>query len=411
MKELKFSSMFPKVLPLAVALLTWPFMLTVPAKAPAQAVSKDAKGTPASELESRGAQYRSVILQLAEIESEILKLKKSDVQREFENLKLTLETLQSKRKLLRGLENQWSELGEGNKSALEIEPGLNSTEQTEQRMLVELETSKENVLRLKTEILKLKSEFGPGHPSILKSAEKLADMESVVEEQTESLELLGVEVKSSVAKAKLRSALFRQADLKSKFGAGHRKVAEVEAEIEMLRGEVLRTPSAPATGVTPSTELVNTSLQLREASTKFGAGHPILKSLRQKVEVLEKIAQSEAAQEAPENKAELARRLEARIALLQTRIFEDEAKLDSFSDNQSGLKGFEQKNALLMMQRKALNKEMERLAPALTPPEQLGKNEQEHISKQLLGGIDALESLGKSDEANRLREILSDLEE
>ena len=62
-----------------------------------------------------------------------------------------------------------------------------------------------------------------------------------------------------------------------------------------------------------------------------------------------------------------------------------------------------------MKQRKALSAEMERLAPATQPSKQLGKNEQEQISKQLLDGIDALESLGRTEEADTLRAILSSL--
>ena len=407
--KLQFRSTVQRFLSRVFAALIWSFLLTVPAILSAQTISQKANESQALDLESRQAQYRSVILKLAETETEILKLKNSEAQREFENIKSALEGLQAKRKLLDSLESKWAELGEGNKSALEIEPGLNSTEQTERQMLVELESSKEEVLRLKTEILKLKSEYGPGHPAILESARKLSDMNSVVQEQTEALELLGVEVKSSVAKEKLRSALVRQAELKSKFGSGHPSVVKIESEIAMLKGEVLQTPGVPSTGVMPSIELVNANLELREASAKFGKGHPIFKSLREKIDALEKIEQSQAAQDAPENKKALAKKLEFQIALLQTRIFDDESELDSLTGKRAEFKGLEKKNARLMKQREALHAEMKRLAPTDKSAEQLGRDEQEHISKQLLGGIDALESLGKSEEANMLREILSGL--
>ena len=124
--------------------------------------------------------------------------------------------------------------------------------------------------------------------------------------------------------------------------------------------------------------------------------------------MLEKIAQTEAAEDAPVNVIALAKRLEARIASLQTQIFDDEAKLDSRPDKRVAVKQFEKTIAQLMKQRESLSAELERLAP--DPAEQLEEKQRVRLSKQLLSGIDALESLGKSDEANRLREILAGLE-
>ena len=408
MKELQASLTAQWILSLIVAALICCFVLTTPSALSAQEIAKEANGSQVSDLRSRRAKYRSVVAQLVDIESKILKMKSSNAQREFEGLKSTLEGLLAKRKLLLKLEGQWTELSEGKKPALEIDPTLNSSEQSKRQMLVELESSKENVLRLKTEILKLSSEFGPGHPDILDVKKELSDMRSVIQNQTEALEELGVEVKSSVAREKLRGALLRQVELKSKFGAGHPRIVEIESEIAMLKGEIQQTPKVPAINTMPSIELVLANLELREASTKYGDGHPILKSLRQKIEVLEKIAQTEAAEDAPVNVIALAKRLEARIASLQTQIFDDEAKLDSRPDKRVAVKQFEKTIAQLMKQRESLSAELERLAP--DPAEQLEEKQRVRLSKQLLSGIDALESLGKSDEANRLREILAGLE-
>ena len=409
MTKLQFSSIlqanpFPLIASLACFSL-----LSLPALISAQTNSAKTAKAQDSDLESRRERYRSLILQLAQTESEILNLKKSETQREFENVKSTLKVLQAKRKRLRDLESKWDELAGGKKSALEIEPGLNSSEQTERQMLIELESSKADVLKQKTRILRLEQEFGSGHPGILKGNHKLADLESVVQQQTEALERLGVEVMSSVAKARLRTALLRRAELSSKFGAGHPQVTAIESEIEMLEAEVLQTPSAPMANVMPSIELVNANLALREASSKFGKGHPTFKSLQHKVEVLEQMAQTDASEEEPKNKITLAKRLEDRIASLQELIFDDEAELDSLAEQLCEFKKFQKQNARLMKRRKALNVELEQLAPPVKPTDQLDKDESVLISRQLLGGIDALESLGRSDEANVLRQILSGL--
>ena len=410
MAKLQFSSTFQRNPFLLTVVLACFSMLTAPAFISAQTSSAKSDETQGSALEARREKYSSLILKLAEIESKILNLKKSETQREYENVKSKLEVLQAKRKRLRDLESKWDELAEGKKSALEIEPGLNSTEQTERQMLVELESSKSEVLIQKTRILKLKQEFGPGHPGILKAKDKLDELESVVQQQTEALELLGVEVKSSVAKARLRTALLRQAELSSKFGVGHPQIAAINSEIAMLKAEVSQTVNAPKANASPSIELVNANLELKEAGAKFGEGHPVFKSLQHKVEVLEKIAQAEAAEEEPENKITLAKRLEARIASLQDLILDDETELDLLADQLEEFKKLQQQNARLMKRREALSIELNQLAPSVKPSEQLGKDERVHISRQLLEGIDALESLGKSDEATLLREILSGLD-
>jgi len=366
---------------------------------------KDA--TPAKlETQTAESRYRSVITQLSKIEAEIFDLRNSEAQRDFEKVESTLFKLQAKRKQLDGLERKWRLLGDG-KPAIEIEPRLNFSEQDQRQMLVELEASKEEVLRRKTELLKLNTEFGPGHPNIVETNKKLAELESVVAEQTEALEELGVEVKSSVAREKLQRALLRQAELEAKFGSGHPSVTSVESEIKMLQSEVLGTPVV-ATHNGPSMELINANLELREAGTKYGAGHPVCVTLKKKIEVLEKLAQSQTDSQAPINKEELAKRLAARIEVLQTRISNDETELDSIRDQSSVFKDHEEKTQALMKQRAELSSEMQRLSIEVQP-EELGDEETVRVKQQLLSGIDALEFLGKSDEASRLREILGDL--
>ena len=353
--------------------------------------------------------YWSVINQLSSVESEILDLRNSKAQRDFEKVESTLFKLQAKRKQLDKLEQKWRLLGAGT-PALEVEPRLNFTEQTQRQLLIELEATKEKVLRRKAELLKLSTDFGPGHPSIVAATKQLTELESAVVDQNEALEDLGVEVKSSVAKHKLKEALLQRVELKSKFGPGHPRVTSIESEIEMLESESLASPATLAVSEAPSIELVNANLELSEAGTKYGAGHPVYITLKKKIEVLEQLAQSESEAEASVNDEELAKRLALRIETLQDRILKDEDELDYISDKVTEFKALEEKTRALMKQRAELSAEMQRLSLEVEPKVELEGQERIRVKQQLLSGIDALEFLGKSDEAKQLREILGRLE-
>ena len=353
--------------------------------------------------------YWSVINQLSSVESEILDLRNSKAQRDFEKVESTLFKLQAKRKQLDKLEQKWRLLGAGT-PALEVEPRLNFTEQAQRQLLIELEATKEKVLRRKAELLKLSTDFGPGHPSIVAATKQLTELESAVVDQNEALEDLGVEVKSSVAKHKLKEALLQRVELKSKFGPGHPRVTSIESEIEMLETESLASPATLAVSEGPSIELVNANLELSEAGTKYGAGHPVCITLKKKIEVLEQLAQSESNSEASVNDEELAKRLALRIETLQDRILKDEEELDSINDKVTEFKKLEEKTQALKKQRRELGAEMQRLSIEVRPKVELDGQEQIRVKQQLLSGIDALELLGKSDEAKRLREILGGLE-
>jgi len=355
------------------------------------------------------ARYRSVINRLSAIESEILDLRNSRAQRDFDKVESALLKLQLKRKQLDELERQWRLL-EGGIPALDVEPRLNFTGQAKRQMLVELEGTKEKVLRRKADLLKLSAGFGPGHPSIVAAHKELAELESVVVDQNAALEDLGVEAKSTVAQHKLKIALLRRVELKTRFGPGHPAVASIESEIKMLESESLAAHAYLAVSDAPSIELINANLELSEAGTKYGAGHPVCITLKKKIEVLEQLAKSESDSEAPANKEELAKRLATRIEALQDRILNYEEELDSVSDKVIELKTLEEKTQKLMKQRKELNAEMLRLSLEVQPKTEFEGQGRIRIKQQLLSGIDALEFLGRSDEAKQLREILSGLE-
>lgn len=394
---------------LAVTMLFCSTALMQPIVSTAQTVDEKPQST-TSNLQARQTKYRSLIAQLAKIETQILELRKSNVQREFDELESTLVQLHAKRKRLADLERQWKLLSDGT-PALEIAPRLNTTELTERQMLLDLESSKEKVLRLRTDLMRLKAEFGPGHPEILDTTRKLAELDSVVKEQTEALESLGVEVKSSIAKQKLKQALLRREELNAKFGSGHPQVINIESEIVMLEAEVSDTPTVATSHAGPSFELVNANLDLQNAASKFGRGHPVFKALKRKVEVLERLAQSAVETETPVNKQELAKRLSARIQFLQDKILQQETELDSARDKQKRLEAHEQRNAELLKKREELNLALDRFLLDLKPAIELEEDDRVRLSRQLLNGIAALEALGKSSEARRLREILSDLEQ
>ena len=394
-----------------IVLLICSTVCLLPATGSAQATANenDPSLSPNSQTQTAETKYRSVITRLSGVESEILELRNSKAQRDFDKVESTLFALQEKRETLDELERKWKLLGNG-KPALEIEPRLNFSEQKKRKLLVELEGSKEKVLRHKAELLKLNAEYGPGHPSIIAANKKLAELESVADEQNSALEDLGVEVKSSVAKHKLKTAMLKRVELKTKFGPGHPSVAAIESEIEMLESEMLASPNTLAGSEGPSIELVTANLELSEAGTKYGAGHPVCVALKKKIEVLEELAESESESEALINKDELAKRLAARIEVLQDRILSEEEKLDSINVKKDEFEKLEQKTQALMKHRAELSSEMQRLSLEVQPKVELDDQERIRVKQQLLSGIDALEFLGKTDEAKQLREILGGLE-
>lgn len=414
MRELRATTCHKRLLPLILV----PFFCLVPTTsqsilAQSLAAQSDQASDQADSDSRDPARYRAVVGELLEVESEIKKLKDSEIQRDFEEARDTVIAIQAQRKLLRQLEEQWAELSDGDKAALQIDPLLNTSELSQRKMLIDLENSKEKVLQLKAEYLKLSAELGSGHPSILKKAKELSKLQTVVGQQTTALERLGVEVNSSVTRRKLRNAVLRQAELKTKFGNGHPDVVAIESEIKMLQEEIAQAPGFAKPEPTPSINLINANLELQEAEAKFGKGHPVFKTLRRKIDAMEKLTQEEVAQYEPENREVLARKLEARISALQDRIFDEEAKLDSGLEKRAEFRKLHAETSKWVKKRKALAAEIERLAPSGTPTGKLAKPsghlDQELIARKLLDAIETLESLGKSEQANQIRKVLSEL--
>ena len=131
----------------------FPFVVTailltlssVPAISLAQSTAEETEKAAASDLQAQRARYRSTIADLAAVESEILKLRNSELQSAFDDLESAVVGLEAKRKLLQQLEAQWAELDEDEKPSVEIEPLLNHSEQSKRQMLVDLVSSIEKV--------------------------------------------------------------------------------------------------------------------------------------------------------------------------------------------------------------------------------------------------------------------------